>query len=105
MSHIIIEDQESGECSRMCIDRPTQSAIILRADDIEKAHQLFTIAGSLKVGKVYMMVDPSMVNKLHLEYGWKLELISVMSLNVGRKVDSDATQSTLCSLSGLPTPD
>ena len=69
--HVIIKDQsDPAEESILCIERNAQSAIILRGD-YDRLDDLVRIAASMKVPKVYLIVDADSVTTFE-EVGWKV---------------------------------
>ena len=67
--HIILQNQTSGETEGiLCIERESQSAIILEGD-IERLDELVRIAFAMKVPAVRLVVPQAAVEQLEA-FGW-----------------------------------
>lgn len=68
--HVILKNQVTKETEGiLCIERESQSAIILEGD-IERLDELVTIAFAMKVPAVRLVVPEAAVEQLEA-FGWK----------------------------------
>jgi hypothetical protein len=69
MTHVILQEPESpSEKSIMCVERDSQTAIILQGD-FDRLDELVRIAGSMKAPKVYLIADQASLPAF-IEDGW-----------------------------------
>lgn len=68
--HIHVDDQETGATLVLCVERETRTCVILRGD-ITLLERALSVASSMKVGVVRMIVHTNAIKDLEAQ-GWRV---------------------------------